>query len=233
MSGFDANAIRALFPAATERVYLDVSVQGLMPTPVRDAIDAYLGDRMGRTRTKDQLHSTVEETRAAFAGLIGAEPDEVAQVKNVSEGLNLFAGSLPWQAGDNIVLCPELEHPNNVYLWYAIRDRHGVEVRAIEPTADDRIKSVDAWAQKHFSDEEYGAISQIATTASGVKTLEKMMKMTGSSSMENLGNGDGSGAQGDTEAEIMALMDTPAYYDPARKDPKVIQRVEAFFARKK
>ena len=59
------------------------------------------------------------------------------------------------------------------------------------------------------------------------------MKMTGSSSMENLGNGDGSGAQGDTEEEIMALMDTPAYYDPARKDPKVIQRVEAFFARKK
>jgi cysteine desulfurase / selenocysteine lyase len=57
----------------------------------------------------------------------------VAVTKNVSEGLNLFASSLPWKPGDNVVICPDLEHPNNVFLWYNLRKRVGVEVRAVEP----------------------------------------------------------------------------------------------------
>jgi cysteine desulfurase/selenocysteine lyase len=51
----------------------------------------------------------------------------------VSEGLNLFVASLTWAEGDNVVVCPELEHPNNIYLWYNLGALHGVEVRAIEP----------------------------------------------------------------------------------------------------
>jgi cysteine desulfurase/selenocysteine lyase len=65
--------------------------------------------------------------------LIGGEPDEVAITKNVSEGLNLFAASLPWQPGDNVVLCPGLEHPNNVFLWYNLRALRDIEVRTVEP----------------------------------------------------------------------------------------------------
>jgi cysteine desulfurase/selenocysteine lyase len=37
-----------------------------------------------------------------------------------------------------VVLCPELEHPNNVFLWYNLRKLRGIEVRAVEP-ADGRI----------------------------------------------------------------------------------------------
>jgi cysteine desulfurase/selenocysteine lyase len=51
----------------------------------------------------------------------------------VSEGLNLFASSLTWEAGDNIVVCPELEHPNNIFLWYNLERRVGAEVRAVPP----------------------------------------------------------------------------------------------------
>ena len=85
------------------------------------------------TGEKDRLREEVDETRIAFASMIGADADEVAITKNVSEGLNLFAASLPWQAGDNIVFCPELEHPNNIYLWYNLERLHGAEVRAIPP----------------------------------------------------------------------------------------------------
>ena len=80
-----------------------------------------------------QLRDQVDETRAAFARLIGAQPDEIAITKNVSEGLNLFAASLPWEAGDNVVVCPGLEHPNNIFLWYNLERIHGIEVRALVP----------------------------------------------------------------------------------------------------
>ena len=67
--------------------------------------------------------------------LINAHADEVALTKNVSEGLNIVAAGMPWQAGDNVVLCPELEHPNNVYCWLNQRCR-GVEVRLVSPRGD-------------------------------------------------------------------------------------------------
>ncbi|MXV95010.1 MAG: aminotransferase class V-fold PLP-dependent enzyme, partial [Gemmatimonadetes bacterium] len=107
--------IRALFPGAEEQVYLDISARALVPEPVRAAIADHLRTRMLRGGDKDAMRAVVEETRSSFAGLIGARPDEIAITKNVSEGLNLFGTSLPWEPGDNVVLCPALEHPNNIY----------------------------------------------------------------------------------------------------------------------
>jgi len=125
--------VRSLFPGAQQKTYLNVAARGLVPTTVRDVVAAYMDDCVAGTGDKDRLREEVDETRIAFASMIGADADEVAITKNVSEGLNLFAASLPWQAGDNIVFCPELEHPNNIYLWYNLERLHGAEVRAIPP----------------------------------------------------------------------------------------------------
>ncbi len=124
--------MRALFPGAGERVYLNIAAKGLIPTSVQDAVHSYLDDSVAGSANKDHLRDGVEATRATFARLIGADADEVAITKNVSEGLNLIVASLPWKAGDNVVISPELEHPNNIYLWYNLERRHGVEVRAVE-----------------------------------------------------------------------------------------------------
>lgn len=74
----------------------------------------------------------VESIRARVAELIGAEPHEVAFTKSTSDSINLLAHGLGLSAGDNVVVCPDLEHANNVYPWLHLRDR-GVEVRAVPP----------------------------------------------------------------------------------------------------
>lgn len=125
--------LRALFPGAMQRTYLNVAAKGLIPTPVRDVVRDYLDQGVAGTTDKDLLRQQVDETRATFAAMIGADSDEVAITKNVSEGLNLFVASLRWEAGDNVVVCPEVEHPNNIYLWYNLERRYGVEVRAVPP----------------------------------------------------------------------------------------------------
>ena len=127
--------IRTLFPGTSERTYLNIGARGLVPSTVRDAVNAYMDDQVAGTADKDLLREQVEETRELFADMIGAGPDEVAITKNVSEGLNLFAASLDWHEGDNVVVCPELEHPNNIYLWYNLQRRYQVEVRAV-PSVD-------------------------------------------------------------------------------------------------
>ncbi len=124
--------IRALFPGAREQVYLDCSVRSLVPNPVRTAVERHLDVRQMGGGDKDEFRALVDRTRAAFARLIGADAQEIAITKNVSEGLNLFGASLPWTPGDNVVVCPDLEHPNNVYLWYNLQRLRGIEVRTVE-----------------------------------------------------------------------------------------------------
>ena len=124
---------RALFPGAQHQVYMNIAARGLVPTTVRDVVARYMDDCVAGASDKDLLREQIDETRASFAHMIGADAEEVAITKNVSEGLNLIAASLPWEEGDNVVVCPELEHPNNIYLWYNLRRRYGVEVRAIAP----------------------------------------------------------------------------------------------------
>ena len=125
--------VRALFPGASEQPYFDISANSLMAEPVRAAIERHLGGRTSGRGDKTEMVATVNRARSSFASLIGAAPEEVAITKNVSDGLNLFGASLPWQAGDNVVLCPTLEHPNNIYLWYSLVRTHGIEVRSVAP----------------------------------------------------------------------------------------------------
>ena len=123
--------VRGLFPGASGQVYLDVSARGLMPEPVSAAVDRHIHTRMHYGGDKDELLAEVERARHAFADLVNSSVNEIAITKNVSEGLNLFAASLPWEAGDNVLVCPELEHPNNIYLWFNLARSKGIEVRTI------------------------------------------------------------------------------------------------------
>jgi cysteine desulfurase/selenocysteine lyase len=124
---------RTLFPGVADQVYLDVSLNGLLPAPARDGVLAHLDLRVRGRAVKAYLHAQAERVRTQVARLIGADPVEVAITKNVSEGLNIFASSLDWRPGDNVVFCPDLEHPNNVFLWYNLRETKGVEIREIPP----------------------------------------------------------------------------------------------------
>ena len=137
-------AIRARFPGALSATYLDIAARGLVSDRVRAAVDDYMDHRLNGGADKASLWAVADDARSRFARLVGADPDEVAITKNVSEGLNLFASSLPWARGDNVVVCPGVEHPNNVFLWYGLRDRLGIEVREVEP--DEGVVRVERMA---------------------------------------------------------------------------------------
>ncbi|HAK60311.1 MAG TPA: aminotransferase, partial [Nitrospiraceae bacterium] len=68
----------------------------------------------------------IARVRTLSAKLIGAEPEEIAFVKNTSHGLSLVAEGLSWKAGDNMVVY-EKEFPANLFPWLSLR-RKGVDV---------------------------------------------------------------------------------------------------------
>ena len=124
--------VRSHFPALERWTYMDISGRSVLSREVRAAVDAHLEERMLNGGDKAQFFALIERARDRFAQLIGAPPEDVTYTKNISEGLNMIATGFDWRAGDNVVLCPELEHPNNVYVWLNLQ-RLGVEVRMVPP----------------------------------------------------------------------------------------------------
>ena len=151
---------RSHFPALERWTYMDVSARGVLSRETRAALDAHLDDRMLNGATdKDQFFALVERARGHFARLIGADADEIAYTKNISEGLNIVATGLHWHSGDNVVLCPDLEHPNNVYAWLNLR-RYGVEVRTV-PSRDGHIP-IDALIERMDARTRIATVSTVS-----------------------------------------------------------------------
>lgn len=140
-------AARAHFPALERWTYLDVAGRGVLSRETRAALDAHLDERMLDGGDKQKFFDLVESTRRRFAALVNADSDEIAFAKNISEGINMIATAFDWRRGDNVILCPELEHPNNVYPWLNMQ-RYGLEVRMVKPRnghipADEIIARID------------------------------------------------------------------------------------------
>lgn len=125
--------LRASCPGAQRLTYLDVAARGLISRQVRQAADAYLDRRMLEGGDKAWMFERVESTRGQIAKLLNARADEIAFTSNVSDGLNTIANALPWQAGENVVICEALEHPANVFPWLNLAERRGIAIRSVQP----------------------------------------------------------------------------------------------------
>jgi cysteine desulfurase/selenocysteine lyase len=147
MTGFDID-IAAEFPGVAGGPYLDTAARGLLPRSAHAAIEASLQSVLHGNADKSAMFATVERARGRFASLINAQPDEIAITKNVSEGLNIIGAALPWRSGDNVVVCRELEHPNNIFPWANLKRRLGIEIRDVPArdgalAAEHVIESID------------------------------------------------------------------------------------------
>jgi len=78
-------------------------------------------------------HWLLRETRLRerLANLVNASSaDDIALLKNTTEGICTVANGIDWREGDNLVL-PADEFPSNRLPWLAL-ERYGVEVREVD-----------------------------------------------------------------------------------------------------
>lgn len=129
---------RAGFPALRAQTYLSICDKTILHDAVRAAIDLFLDRLAAASATRSEHEVNVVNARAKFARLVNAPPETIAAIRNVSDGANSFAWSLPWEEGDNIVITVSAEHPNNVYPWLRLR-RRGIELRVVPALADGQL----------------------------------------------------------------------------------------------
>lgn len=126
------DTLRALFPVTERANYLNHAAVSPPPLPTINAIRAQLADvsENGSVNFRDWL-AVKERARRLVATMLGARPEQIAFLRNTSDGLSTVANGLDWQPGDNLVTFRR-EFPSNVYPWLRVGDALGVEVRMCE-----------------------------------------------------------------------------------------------------
>lgn len=125
----DLSTVGALFPIKERRCYLNNASIGPMCAPVVAAVESFMADVRDNGRNNYPQWCVHADTaiKGRIARLIGARADEIAFVKNTTEGLSIVANGLDWRDGDTVVVA-DIEYPSNVYCWMHLA-RRGVAVR--------------------------------------------------------------------------------------------------------
>jgi selenocysteine lyase/cysteine desulfurase len=127
------SACRERFPIFERLVYVNSCSQGALSDAVRSAYADYLTGWDERGAPWDYWVERTEAARAAFAGLVNAQPDDVAVTTSLSAGVSAFASSLDFAARPKVVIS-DFEFPTIGQIWHAQALR-GAEVHVVEPEA--------------------------------------------------------------------------------------------------
>ena len=129
---------RSEFPVTETYIYMNHAGVAPLSRRVQDAMTRFIEDATfhGAVHTDDWTE-TAEACRFAAAQLINANATEIAFMKNTTQGILIAANGIDWQAGDNVVTTA-VEFPANIYPWWSLKERYGVDTRMV-PERDGRI----------------------------------------------------------------------------------------------
>ena len=146
---FDVLKVREDFPILNSGViYLDNAASSLTPDQVvQKEVEFYHEYRAnverGVHRMSQRASHEYEHAHDLVAGFIHAGSGEnVAMMKNTTEGINFVANAFDWRKGEKIVTTV-IEHHSNFITWLRVGRRYGVEVKVVKSDAEGRFDLAD------------------------------------------------------------------------------------------
>jgi selenocysteine lyase/cysteine desulfurase len=124
-------------------------------------------------QNRAKLDTMREEARKKLGAFLGVSEDEIAIVRNTSEGNNIIVGGLALKAGDEVVVFDQ-NHPTSNVAWDVRAARYGFNVKRVNipnppPSAEEMLKAFrDALTAKT----KVLAITDVSSTT-GVKLPTK------------------------------------------------------------
>ena len=131
-------AVRAEFPIFESATYLNSCSQGALSHRVREAVEGWLAGWDENGAEWDFWVERNEAFRAAVAGLLHAEADDVAVTTSVSQGASGLVSALDLRGERNRIVISEYEFPTIGQIAHA-QELRGAEVVHVRPDADGSI----------------------------------------------------------------------------------------------
>jgi cysteine desulfurase/selenocysteine lyase len=197
LSDDEVLAIRADFPIlADERlVYLDTGATSQKPLAVLDAERSYLEHEnaavhRGAHTLAAEATERFEDARAAVAGFVGADEDELTWTGNATAALNTVAYAIGnasagrggseadrfrLQPGDEIVVT-ELEHHANLIPWQELAARTGATLRFV-PVDDAGALRMDEAARIIGPATRVVAFSHVSNVLGSVNPVDDLVAL--------------------------------------------------------
>lgn len=119
----------AEFPLNPDIIYMNHAAVAPWPRRTAEAIKRFAEENVTQGARHYKAWLEVEQAlRDQLRQLLNApSAEDIALLKNTSEGLSVVAYGLEWRAGDNIVISNE-EFPSNRIIWESLKE-YGVEIR--------------------------------------------------------------------------------------------------------
>lgn len=122
---------RELFAATHNLTYLNHAAVGVLAQPTADALHAFVDAHANAGVVGVAPYELkMPEYRRIIGAYIGAGGDEIAVLRNTSEGAQVLASSIAWKPGDEVIIADN-EFPANATPWLGLR-KLGVNVRLVE-----------------------------------------------------------------------------------------------------
>lgn len=121
--------IRQLFPVLKKYNYLNSAAFSPIPVNAIEAVVSQLHDvsENGSTNYLKWVE-TKDRTRKVLAEMLGVRSEQIAFMRNTSDGFATIANGFKWKEGDNIVTFAH-EFPSNFYAWRRVSKKFGVSLR--------------------------------------------------------------------------------------------------------
>ena len=128
-------ALRKQFLIPEDEIYLNNGTVGSSPAPVLRAIfEGYTTtEKMDQQDPEDYPiwgYAAWNEFRDPLAEFVGCHRDEIALLRNATEGNSYIANGLDLKPGDE-VLTTDQEHPGGIHPWNVKAKRYGIVVKQI------------------------------------------------------------------------------------------------------
>ena len=166
-----AEEARALFPVLERLAYLNAGTFGPLARPtaaaVQGQLDADLADGRFGKEYFERMLDLRKQARAALAGLVGAEPEQISLTGSTTDGCNIVLAGLDLQPEDEVVTTSE-EHFGLIGPVHA----SGAHVVVVEPDPDAILAAVTPRTRLL-------ALSQVLWTSGRALPVRELREQTG------------------------------------------------------
>jgi isopenicillin-N epimerase len=127
--------LRKQFLIPEDEIYLNNGTVGSSPAPVLRAIfDAYqTTEKMDQQDPEDYPiwgYAAWNEFRDPLAEFVGCKRDEIALLRNATEGNSYIANGIDMKPGDEVLMTDQ-EHPGGEHPWNLKAKRYGIVVKRV------------------------------------------------------------------------------------------------------
>lgn len=133
--------VREQFPLTRERIYLNTGGLGASPYVAIEAVKNKITEleRICETGHSEELWHDI---KSKAGQILGCKPEELAYMRNATEGIAIVCNGLPLKRGDEIITTTH-EHVGNTLSWLARQKRDGIVMKTFEPSTQSAQENLE------------------------------------------------------------------------------------------